>query len=252
MDLAHAVHGGSAHARALGVADDSTFRFRRSQHASADQRAGGSEHADLSDLEPAWSLAFPGVATLRAQPAIVGNTLFLNVGDNAKVFALDISGAAPCIQWTYTSDVPTRSGIGFGTMPRDGRKVIVFNDVATQIHLVDATTGKLIWKQHVGLYDLSNTTGAPVILGDRVYVPLSASEINIGGDDKHLCCKTHGGFFALDLRTGKKLWTLPHDGRSAPDPRSWRRADDVGPLRRADLDVAARRRKARAHLRGHR
>jgi polyvinyl alcohol dehydrogenase (cytochrome) len=161
--------------------------------------------ADVSRLEPAWALAFPGVATLRAQPAIVGDTLFLNVGDNAKVFALDISGPMPCVQWTYTSDVPTRSGIGFGTL--GGRKVIVFNDVATQIHLVDAATGKGIWKQHVGLYDLSNTTGTPVILGNRVYVPLSASEINIGGDDKHLCCKTHGAFFALDLRTGKKVWT---------------------------------------------
>jgi polyvinyl alcohol dehydrogenase (cytochrome) len=178
----------------------------RNTRALTREQAGLSTE-DLGNLEPAWSLAFPGVTTLRAQPAIVGNTLFLNVGDNAKVFALDIAGDAPCIQWTYTSDVPTRSGIGFGTLPGSGRKVIVFNDVATQIHLVDATTGKLIWKQHVGLYDLSNTTGTPRIVGERVYVPLSASEINIGGDDRHLCCKTHGAFFALDLRTGRKLWT---------------------------------------------
>ena len=185
--------------RHFGFDDRNTRALTRAQ--------AGLATADIAALEPAWALAFPGVTTLRAQPAIVGNTLFLNVGDNAKVFALDIGGDAPCIQWVYESDVPTRSGIGFGTMPRDGRKVIVFNDVATQIHLVDAATGKGIWKQHVGLYDLSNTTGTPVILGDRVYVPLSASEINIGGDDKHLCCKTHGGFFALDLRTGRKLWT---------------------------------------------
>ncbi len=180
------------------------FDARNSRALTREQ--SGLSSADLRNLEPAWALAFPGITTLRAQPAIVGDTLFLNVGDNAKVFALDISGEMPCVQWTYTSDVPTRSGIGYGTM-RDGRKVIVFNDVATQIHLVDARTGKGIWKRHVGLFDLSNTTGTPVILGDRVYVPLSASEINIGGDDRHLCCKTHGAFFALDLRTGKKVWT---------------------------------------------
>lgn len=178
----------------------------RNTRALTREQAGLSTE-DMRRLEPAWALAFPGVTTMRAQPAIVGSTLFLNVGENAKVFALDISGDAPCIQWTYSSDVPTRSGIGYGVMPGSGRKVIVFNDVATQIHLVDAMTGQLIWKQHVGLYDLSNTTGTPVIHGNRVYVPLSASEINVGGDERHLCCKTHGAFFALDLRTGRKVWT---------------------------------------------
>ncbi|RYG88196.1 hypothetical protein EON77_00985, partial [bacterium] len=181
------------------------FDARNSRALTASQ--SGLSTADLRTLEPAWALAFPGITTMRAQPAIVGDTLFLNVGDNARVFALDIAGDAPCVQWTYSSDVPTRSGIGFGTMPGTGRKLIVFNDVATQIHLVDAVTGKGLWKQHVGLYDLSNTTGTPMIVGDRVYVPLSASEINVGGDDRHLCCKTHGGFLALDLRTGRKLWT---------------------------------------------
>jgi hypothetical protein len=79
---------------------------------------------------------------MRAQPAIVGNTLFLSVGENAKLFALDISGAKPCVQWTYESDVPRRSGISFGDLPGTGRKVITFNDVATQVHLVDASTGQ--------------------------------------------------------------------------------------------------------------
>jgi polyvinyl alcohol dehydrogenase (cytochrome) len=162
---------------------------------------------DFAKMELAWALAFPGVTTMRAQPAIVGNTLFLSVGENAKLFALDISGAKPCVQWTYESDVPLRSGISFGDLPGTGRKVITFNDVATQVHLVDASTGKRLWKTHVGLYDLSNATGTPVIHGNRVYVPLSASEINIGGDERHLCCTTHGAFHALDIRNGRKLWT---------------------------------------------
>ena len=190
-----------------GVATVAHFGFGPGNHRALTAAQAGLATADFKDLELAWSLAFPGVTTMRAQPAIVGNTLFLSVGENAKLFALDISGPTPCVQWTYTAEVPLRSGIAYGEMPGTGRKVITFNDVATRIHLVDAATGKLLWKTPVGLYDLSNATGTPVIHGNRVFVPLSASEINIGGDERHLCCTTHGAFFALDIKTGRKVWT---------------------------------------------
>ena len=190
-----------------GAATVAHFGFGPGNHRQLSKEQAGLETADFKELELAWSLAFPGATTMRAQPAIVGNTLFLSVGENAKLFALDISAATPCIQWVYSAEVPLRSGIGYGEIPGSHRKVITFNDVATRIHLVDAANGKLIWKTHVGLYDLSNATGTPVILGNRVFVPLSASEINIGGDDRHECCKTHGAFFALDIRSGRKMWT---------------------------------------------
>jgi polyvinyl alcohol dehydrogenase (cytochrome) len=190
-----------------GVATVAHFGFGPGNHRALTAAQAGLATADFKDLELAWSLAFPGVTTMRAQPAIVGNTLFLSVGENAKLFALDISGPTPCVQWTYSAEVPLRSGIAYGEMPGTGRKVITFNDVATRIHLVDAATGKLLWKTPVGLYDLSNATGTPVIHGNRVFVPLSASEINIGGDERHLCCTTHGAFFALDIKTGRKVWT---------------------------------------------
>jgi polyvinyl alcohol dehydrogenase (cytochrome) len=56
------------------------------------------------------------------------------------------------------------------------------------------------------MWGLSNTTGTPVIHGSRVYVPLSASEINVGANEDHECCKTHGAVIALDSLTGRKIW----------------------------------------------
>src|SRR5262245_64557659 len=73
--------------------------------------------------------------------------------------------------------------------------------------MVDATTGKRVWMQPVGLYPLSITTGTPVLHGDRVYVPISQYEISLGANDNHECCKTHGAVTALDARTGAKIWT---------------------------------------------
>ncbi len=143
---------------------------------------------------------------MRAQSAIVGNTLFMPVAEAPQMIALDISGQ-PCIKWVYNIDLPLRTGVGYGSLPGSGRKVLVFGDVAAQIHLIDAATGALIWRHRVGLWGLSNTTGTPVIHGNRVFVPLSASEINVGADEKYECCKTHGAVLALDAATGKNIWT---------------------------------------------
>lgn len=180
------------------------FTFDNNRQLTAQQ--AGLSGADINQLEFAWALAFPRATTMRAQAAAVGDTLYLPVGDEARLFAVDISGAKPCFKWVYSNDIPLRTGVGYGVL-KNGRAVLAFSDVGTYVHLVDATTGKRLWKTMAGFWDLSNTTGTPLVHGDRVYVPISASEINLGGEDKHLCCKTHGAFKALDARDGRTVWT---------------------------------------------
>jgi polyvinyl alcohol dehydrogenase (cytochrome) len=82
--------------------------------------------------------------------------------------------------------------------------------------MIDASTGKEIWHQSVRLTQLSNGTGTPFLYKDRVYVPLSASEINFGADPAHECCKTHGAVFALDARTGRIIWAAHTMKDAAP------------------------------------
>ncbi len=183
------------------------FGFDKQNHRHLTRAQTGLSKADLGNLELAWALAFPRATTMRAQPAVVGSTLFLPVADAAQMYAIDVSSGQPCFKWVYRSDVPLRTGAAFGTLPGSGRKVLAFGDVAAQIHMVDAATGALIWREPVRLWGLSNATGTPVIHGDRVFVPLSASEINAGADEKHECCKTHGAVLALDAATGRKIWT---------------------------------------------
>lgn len=162
--------------------------------------------ADLGQLELAWAMGFPGVTTMRSQPVVVGDTLFLPVAEYSKVFAINIAGE-PCLQWVYHSDSQLRTSAAFGELPQSGRKVLAFGDGAATIHLIDATNGKLIWKQRVGLHQLSLTTGTPVIHGGRVYAPVSQYEIMLGANENYECCKTHGAVVALDGETGKKIWT---------------------------------------------
>jgi polyvinyl alcohol dehydrogenase (cytochrome) len=183
---------------------DFGYELRNQRHLTAQE--AGITTEDFRHMELAWALAFPRATTMRAQAAVVGSTLFLPVADAAQLYAIDIA-QRPCLKWIYKSDVPLRTGVGYGVLPGTHRKVLVFADVGTRIHMVDAATGAPIWKHAVHLTSLSNTTGTPVLLGARVYVPLSASEINVGADPKHLCCTTHGAVIALDARTGAEIWT---------------------------------------------
>jgi polyvinyl alcohol dehydrogenase (cytochrome) len=189
-----------------GPASVAGFGFDPHNHRQLTRRQSGLATADFSNLELAWSLAFPQATTMRAQAAVVGSMVFLPVSDFGQLYAIDVSTERPCFKWVYRNDIPLRTGAAYGVLPRTGRKVLVFGDIAPLLHMIDATTGKEIWHQSVRLTSLSNGTGTPVLYGDRVYVPLSASEINFGADPNHECCKTHGAVFALDAATGRLLW----------------------------------------------
>jgi polyvinyl alcohol dehydrogenase (cytochrome) len=182
------------------------FGFDRHNERRLSRRQAGLATADFRNLELAWALAFPNATTMRAQAAIDGSTVFLPVSDYGQLYAIDISGPKPCFRWVYKNDIPLRTGAAYGVLPGSGRKVLIFGDVAPLVHMIDATTGKEIWHQSVRLTSLSNGTGTPFLYKDRVYVPLSASEINFGADPNHECCKTHGAVFALDALTGRIIW----------------------------------------------
>lgn len=181
------------------------FGFDPKNHRQLSAAQSGLRTADLRDLELAWAMGFPKATSMRSQPAIVGSTLFLPVADAQRMFAIDIS-AQPCVQWVYSQETPLRSSAAFGQLP-NGRKVVVFSDIASKVHMLDAATSQPLWVQSVALYPLSLTTGTPVIHGDRVFVPISQYEISLGGNDNHECCRTHGAVTALDALTGKKIWT---------------------------------------------
>jgi mono/diheme cytochrome c family protein len=110
------------------VATVAGFGFDKKNHRNLTRAQAGLATADFRDLELAWALAFPKATTMRAQPAVVGSTLFLPVADAAQMFAIDIAGE-PCFKWVYKSDVPLRTGAAYGALPgpggAPGRKVLL-------------------------------------------------------------------------------------------------------------------------------
>jgi polyvinyl alcohol dehydrogenase (cytochrome) len=166
--------------------------------------AAGLTKEDFANLELAWAAAFPQTPTMRSQPVVVGTTVYVVASDAGRMYALDASSG--CAKWQYESPVPLRSSISYGEISK-GKPVIVAGDATGFVVAVDALNGKQVWRSDVRLHEANRITGTPVIHKGRVYAPLSATEINHAVDESYECCKAQGAVIAIDLKTGKKIWT---------------------------------------------
>ena len=169
---------------------------------TADQT--GLTRDQMKDLEVAWVAAFPQTPTMRSQPVIIGDTLFIAATDAGRLYALDTNTG--CVKWHYVSDMTLRSSLSFAEM-ENGQGAIIMGDAAGFVHAVDARTGRKLWVSNARLNEYNRITGAPVVHEGKVITPVSAIEVNYAGQDDYECCKGQGAVIAFDLKTGKKLWT---------------------------------------------
>lgn len=180
----------------------------------------GLKKEDFARLELVWSAAFPQTPTMRSQPVVAGDTLFVVASDAGRMYALD--ARTGCTKWQYENPGPLRSSISYGELS-PGRPVVVAGDATGSVVAVDARSGRAIWRTDVRLHEANRVTGTPVIYRGRVYAPLSATEINHAVDESYECCKAQGAVIGLDLRTGKKVW----EGRTM-DPARQTQKSRVG------------------------
>lgn len=205
-----------------------TFGFDARQTRTLSARQAGLTKASLGRLELAWSIAFPDTTMMRAQPVVVGKTVFLPVAEASAMYAFDVSDPArPCVKWVYRTPggAPLRTSAAYGVVA-DGTPLLVFSGLDTTVHAVDARTGKALWTRAVGTYSFSLTTGTPRVLKDRVIVPVSQFEIMQAYDNKVECCTNHGYVLSLDPKTGKEQWRYD----TMPDAQPVRDRGDGKPL----------------------
>ena len=189
------------------------FGYTHDNRRKLTAQQSGLTTAKMSDMELAWSIAIPGGSIMRSQGAIVGKNLFWPATDIGKVYAFDLGGDKPCIQWIYSSAAPgpLRTSTAYGVLA-DGTPQLVIAGQDGTVHALDARTGKAMWTKKVASYSYSMTTGTPVILKDRVIVPVAQFEIMVAAENKEKCCTNHGYMLSLDPKTGAQQWrydTMP-------------------------------------------
>ncbi len=157
--------------------------------------------ADVGKLKLKWVFGFAYATQAYAQPAVVGGRIFVGSA-GPKVFSLDAKSG--CTYWVSETDGPVRTAISVGASGNGWSAY--FGDQHGNAYAVDAETGKRLWKVRVDEHASAQITGAPELVGDRLYVPVSSLEEVAGADAKDQCCKFRGSVSALDAATGKVIW----------------------------------------------
>ncbi|MEP4148626.1 MAG: alpha/beta fold hydrolase [Halioglobus sp.] len=188
------------------------YGHRNNRHQMAAR--AGIAIADLPNLQVAWAQGFPGTTTMRSQPVITEDTLYIGVAATSSVYAFEL--ASGCLRWTYRSSAPVRSALVMGKMPGSAAPVLIFGDSRAGVHVINAADGSGVWQGSAKTGIASTITGTPVLHEDRLYVPISSFEVSRAGHGNYECCEDHGGVRAFDIRNGKVLWTYATTAESQP------------------------------------
>ena len=177
----------------------------QNSHAVSTARAGLGR-ANVGRLSLKWALAFPSAVRARSQPALAGGAIFVGSHDGT-VFALDRRSG--CARWLFHARAEVRTGVvvspwkagDHGARPR-----VYFGDVIGNVYAVDARDGALVWTERADAHPGVTLTAAPVLYGDRLFVPVSSLEEGAAANPAYECCTFRGSLIAYDARSGAKVW----------------------------------------------
>jgi polyvinyl alcohol dehydrogenase (cytochrome) len=168
---------------------------------------GGIGAKDLPKLKLKWAFGYTGVTSARAQPALVGNRLFV-ASDAGDVHALDAKTG--CAYWSYRAQATVRTALLVAphTSSSGGSAwAVFFGDLRANAYALDASTGQVIWVRKVDDHPYAAITGALAYYSGRVFVPVQGLNEEVqGGRPEYECCTFRGSVSALDAGTGAPVW----------------------------------------------
>jgi polyvinyl alcohol dehydrogenase (cytochrome) len=157
----------------------------------------------VGKLKLKWSFSMTG----GGQPAVVGDWLWMT-NRSGKFYALDAKTG--CVRW-HVDDLVSRTTplVVKNALSPSGWVVFVGQSDRFE-RAFDAQSGKELWKSaQLEDHPYSVLTGAPVLAGDKLLVPISSIEEAAAMSKAYSCCTFRGSLAALDAKTGKVLWKTP-------------------------------------------
>lgn len=166
-----------------------------------------------------WAFGFPGAASARALPAVVGGRLFIG-SESGGVYALDAKSG--CAYWSFAAKAGVRTAMTVAAhagASGGGSHAVYFGDVAANVYALDANTGQLLWTRKIDDHTHARITGSPAFDGETLYVPVAGvGEEGAGSGPTYSCCTFRGSVVALIATTGAVRWKT-YTIRDPPSPR---------------------------------
>lgn len=191
---------------------------------------GGITAKDLPKLKLKWAFGFAGVTSARAQPALVGNRLFV-ASDSGDVHALDPKTG--CAYWSFRAQATVRTALLVAPYtPASGGNAwaLFFGDLRANAYALDASTGQVLWVRQVDDHPYAAITGGLAYDSGRVFVPVQGLNEEVqGGRPEYECCTFRGSVSALDAATGAVAWKTYMVGEKQPRGTNARGKPQWGP-----------------------
>jgi polyvinyl alcohol dehydrogenase (cytochrome) len=162
-------------------------------------RAAGLSREQVKNLKLKWAFGFPGAAATFGQPTSFAGRLFVG-SEDGTVYALD--SATGCLWWMFKASATVKTAISVG----DHGAMLFFGDTNGIVYALKAGDGSVIWKMHPDPHPAARITGSPLLIGNRLYVPVSSGEEGASADPSYPCCTFRGSLVALDATSGKQIW----------------------------------------------
>ena len=157
--------------------------------------------ADVPRLKLKWVFGFPSASRAIAQPTVMAGRIFVG-SQNGKVFSLNAKTG--CTYWEFDAAADVRSAI---VIAQDQAGWLAyFGDGYANVYAVDAMTGKSRWTTRIEEHTAARVTGAPLLVGTTLFVPVSSAEEFNAMNPRYACCTFRGSVVALQASTGKVLW----------------------------------------------
>jgi polyvinyl alcohol dehydrogenase (cytochrome) len=181
---------------------------------------------NVHGLKLKWAFGFPDTTRVRSQPTVTATMVYIG-SQEGTVYALDANTG--CIRWTFDAGTEVRGAMKLHTHPTDGRSILVFGDTKANAYSLNATTGQLLWKTKVHEHILATVTGSVNADKDKVYVPVSSSEVVPSGRSEYQCCTFRGSLVAVNLIDGSIAWTTYTTPEPVATGKNSAGADNFGP-----------------------
>jgi polyvinyl alcohol dehydrogenase (cytochrome) len=185
------------------------------------QAEPGITASDIGKLRIKWAFAYPGGRS-NSQPVVIGDRLFV-ASRPGLVFSLDAHSG--CTYWAMQVDSGARATVTVGPIAKQANKYAVYIGTSDRnVKALDIDTGATLWSTNVEQHPVAGITGSPLLVDDKLIVPVSSLEEAAARNEKYECCTFRGALVALDVRDGKILW-LTHTIKAEPKPF---KKNDVG------------------------
>lgn len=180
--------------------------------------AAGLDRASVKNLKFKWAFGFAGAAATFGQPTAVDGKLFVG-SEDGTVYALD--SATGCMWWSFKASATVKTAISVG----EKGSVALFGDTNGIVYALKVADGSVVWKVQPGVHPAARITGSPLLVGSRLFVPISSGEEGAAADPGYPCCTFRGSVVALDTATGKQIW------------RAYTIAEEAKPTRKSEQGV---------------